>query len=86
MDAKFNVAGSSPRLRGTEQRPAKVELYARFIPALAGNGLGPHSRRRFFPVHPRACGERLLSICGFHDYSGSSPRLRGTGSDILDDQ
>ncbi len=55
-DASDGDGGSSPRLRGTlaadEIRPVGV----RFIPAPAGDTIGPIVRRRSSAVHPRACG------------------------------
>ena len=33
-------------------------------------------------VHPRACGERTVSLRRHQDHCGSSPRLRGTGAQL----
>ena len=72
------MCGSSPRLRGTLQNHTADSIKSRFIPAFAGNA--PHRfllhRRR--AVHPRVCGERLLSSRKQYGPNGSSPRLRGT--------
>ena len=71
-------AGSSPRLRGTQQAQQRGLLQRRFIPAPAGNTALLRLQAAAVPVHPRACGEH----CSFSDLywseSGSSPRLRGT--------
>ena len=73
------LAGSSPRLRGTGHDLEPAQVVPRFIPAPAGNGavdvFGAHSRA----VHPRACGERATPACAGPHTAGSSPRLRGTG-------
>ena len=70
--------GSSPRLRGTGERLRGRAPGRRFIPAPAGNRRagGPPSPRQ--PVHPRACGEQIVSAVRSRCVSGSSPRLRGT--------
>ena len=72
------TAGSSPRLRGTEQTIESIKRQIRFIPAPAGNSL--IRRRRPVPgaVHPRACGEQPFIRVGVFTGPGSSPRLRGT--------
>ena len=72
--------GSSPRVRGTDERAVSADGYRRFIPACAGNG-GPRSGGSAgTAVHPRVCGERRKLIGGNVAYIGSSPRVRGTGS------
>ena len=52
------VLGSSPRVRGTARQSKWQRILARFIPACAGNGRGPHGAFGGRPVHPRVCGER----------------------------
>ena len=49
--------GSSPRVRGTQQRGAAAGAAGRFIPACAGNSSQAPSVRKVDPVHPRVCGE-----------------------------
>ena len=79
-NASINAAsnGSSPRMRGTLERPLPQRGYLRFIPAYAGNTpLG--SRTSIAPaVHPRVCGEHMLPSRYAHGCGGSSPRMRGT--------
>ena len=71
-------AGSSPRLRGTHAIGAPFLVPGRFIPAPAGNAATFHCEKSIPTVHPRACGERLVSGTGADPWTGSSPRLRGT--------
>ena len=52
------ASGSSPRLRGTRRRLARVSVAIRFIPAPAGNASALISSMSVKTVHPRACGER----------------------------
>jgi hypothetical protein len=70
--------GSSPRVRGTLDASSSHDLRDRFIPARAGNALGPDRGRDRTAVHPRACGERLAWAAAVTAGSGSSPRVRGT--------
>ncbi len=70
--------GSSPRLRGTPQIPVANPGNERFIPAPAGNTLGPSPCGRGPAVHPRACGEHPVLSDEEREQFGSSPRLRGT--------
>ena len=72
------VAGSSPRLRGTDLSEAIADGELRFIPAPAGNRLSFDSSRSLMPVHPRACGEQSPKGDPSRFEDGSSPRLRGT--------
>ena len=70
--------GSSPRVRGTPERPAHHVRRARFIPACAGNSASATWRIGEDTVHPRVCGE-LPSPAPARGYQGgSSPRVRGT--------
>ncbi len=77
---KINFAdfGSSPRVRGTRRRRSGHRARSRFIPARAGNALASLMERQCRPVHPRACGERLLVERHECMEFGSSPRVRGT--------
>jgi len=73
-----SAVGSSPRLRGTPPPKAGSGVVFRFIPAPAGNTRYLRAGRVLQQVHPRACGEHLISAARFEGISGSSPRLRGT--------
>ena len=77
---KHQVAGSSPRLRGTLSRTERRSCSRRFIPAFAGNATREIDAERELPVHPRVCGERTLPLHHWLTVAGSSPRLRGTQS------
>ena len=52
------TAGSSPRVRGTDQARFRHGQQQRFIPARAGNSLVSMAELIAEPVHPRACGEQ----------------------------
>ncbi len=71
-------SGSSPRVRGTQNRLKPIDIDARFIPACAGNAFPLAGRRAFRPVHPRVCGERITPTRSIWLRAGSSPRVRGT--------
>ena len=76
-------AGSSPRLRGTQNGQLAPDRAARFIPAVAGNAKSCPRSRCSRPVHPRGCGERSTPIMKGSAGCGSSPRLRGTRAGFL---
>jgi len=52
------IAGSSPRLRGTQRHKIARSHGARFIPASAGNAVAGSGAGDGVAVHPRVCGER----------------------------
>ena len=76
-DALCNF-GSSPRVRGTGLNACHLSAASRFIPACAGNGPAGRSLYGPSPVHPRVCGERIVSQAQEQPTPGSSPRVRGT--------
>ena len=76
----FGCHGSSPRVRGTVKFYKAGAVWHRFIPAGAGNGSKGHPQQQSGTVHPRGCGERLVSNHPGVVGGGSSPRVRGTGS------
>ena len=71
--------GSSPRVRGTDTAIGAVWSIKRFIPACAGNSVLPACPAECMPVHPRVCGEQVLTLRYASSGTGSSPRVRGTG-------
>ncbi len=70
--------GSSPRVRGTRALELLHEPELRFIPARAGNAAVRPTNLCEGPVHPRACGERNVTVVLSVTRLGSSPRVRGT--------
>ena len=78
ISGDIDVAGSSPRLRGTVLLRREDFDELRFIPAPAGNGVDTHWWLERHQVHPRACGERGSPPSWISRSTGSSPRLRGT--------
>ena len=76
------AAGSSPRLRGTQRGRVRVAVGARIIPAPAGNTSGSGMWSGFFSDHPRACGEPTSTSWPWPGWCGSSPRLRGTQTQV----
>ena len=79
------VLGSSPRVRGTAQLDSGRGARTRFIPACAGNSTGPQPLLRCPAVHPRVCGEQATDGGSSACCCGSSPRVRGTGIQCLDE-
>jgi len=74
----IDLAGSSPRVRGTRVAADQRHADDAFIPARAGNTAWSCHRRRRSAVHPRACGEHASRSAPMEDGFGSSPRVRGT--------
>ena len=72
--------GSSPRVRGTAAFRSASRAALRFIPACAGNSCIATPKMQGVTVHPRVCGEQLTPGLLPHNFSGSSPRVRGTAS------
>ncbi len=73
--------GSSPRVRGTEDREVDGRLKIRFIPACAGNRKFANGDVSEGAVHPRVCGEQRCRNGEGIAWGGSSPRVRGTAAD-----
>ena len=79
------VGGSSPRVRGTVRPGGHGRLPRRFIPACAGNRTAQCRPLMSTTVHPRVCGEQRLPAWWNPVAFGSSPRVRGTGNNLLGD-
>ena len=75
-------AGSSPRMRGTQQRQHAGGLLHGIIPAYAGNTCRNGTRGCCTWDHPRVCGEHWLIAFASAAISGSSPRMRGTRDSV----
>ena len=74
-----DVAGSSPRVRGTPAAAGPDLAAHRFIPACAGNSYAVHrGQSPGASVHPRVCGELRMHLDQDVASAGSSPRVRGT--------
>jgi hypothetical protein len=73
-----SISGSSPRVRGTPDLGRQQQVAGRFIPACAGNTAPAPKPRPRRSVHPRVCGEHMLSEQRGAPERGSSPRVRGT--------
>ena len=84
LDITGSVTGSSPRLRGTQLHQFLLYFQIRFIPALAGNTPRILTPTLSASVHPRACGEHPFHSLPFLTVLGSSPRLRGTLTNVSD--
>ncbi len=74
--------GSSPRMRRTLQLFQHFAGVYRFIPAHAENTEKAVIPPRLITVHPRACGEHMLSGCAGISATGSSPRMRRTRHEL----
>ncbi len=57
-----------------------TNIYARFIPAGAGNTSPTTPGSGTCSVHPRGCGEHWIAPLSWRYTTGSSPRVRGTPS------
>ena len=74
------LLGSSPCVWGTENRPIHILTVKRFIPMRVGNGVCSHTNDDCSPVHPHACGERVIRLSPILTKAGSSPCVWGTES------
>ena len=72
------TSGSSPRVRGTPCATAAWAAPARFIPACTGNSITFGRDFSASSVHPRVYGELNPIFTKGCNFSGSSPRVRGT--------
>ena len=77
-DSGINVAGSSPRARGTHLVDVELIGQHRFIPACAGNTGWRSPAAPTKSVHPRVRGEHEEVHPMLEADDGSSPRARGT--------
>ncbi len=75
--------GSSPRGRGTVMSCELLKTRRRVIPAWAGNRRGRSLRALARSGHPRVGGEQSDMARVAEAERGSSPRGRGTGSEVL---
>ena len=80
------ATGSSPRVRGTLQPGEEIGGFERFIPACAGNSIWRTASPPRSAVHPRVCGELRLVRAALFKAAGSSPRVRGTPVDVVEER
>ncbi len=78
MHTRLWTHGSSPRLWGTAGNVLDGCKLIRFIPTPVGNGCRVRPYYFQWPVHPHACGERVITNVAGQLLAGSSPRLWGT--------
>ena len=78
-----NYTGSSPRVRGTLGLEVRDGPVLGIIPACAGNTSTASRPSRSTWDHPRVCGEHPLRPKAPTGSTGSSPRVRGTRSQVL---
>ena len=76
-------AGSSPRMRGKPMRWIEQASRIRIIPAHAGQTDRLFCMMALTTDHPRACGANPLPGPGCCRDAGSSPRMRGKLSQVL---
>ena len=76
--SKYSSLGSSPRVRGTQQRWNQPSTRKGIIPACAGNTRSGVRRRSAGRDYPRVCGEHPMASLMTGPMTGSSPRVRGT--------
>ena len=74
----FEIAGSSPRMRGTLRSSSRSVRAIGIIPAYAGNTRAWLVSRLLTRDHPRVCGEHVDEAIVHSLSKGSSPRMRGT--------
>ena len=79
-----SMPGSSPRVRGTVKSSSEFTSQVRFIPACAGNRNRRMTYNPSTAVHPRVCGEQQYPPKSPRAANGSSPRVRGTANDTID--
>ena len=74
--------GSSPRMRGSQVADAVWRVVVGIIPAHAGLTRAQRPLLLIKRDHPRACGAHVAFPSRPHVYTGSSPRMRGSLSQI----
>ena len=76
--------GSSPRMRGTLTSGCDVSIRIGIIPAYAGNTARCSRMSLGSRDHPRVCGEHICGNVNRGCLWGSSPRMRGTRTRLLE--
>ena len=78
MTARAAASGPSPRVRGSRHRGRQGAGWRGSIPACAGKPFAASRQTEARRVHPRVCGEALLSAPLPPRRPGPSPRVRGS--------
>ena len=78
LSTRCKLAGSSPRVRGTDALPQSTTFSGGIIPACAGNSKKETATQSKARDHPRVCGEQAKQLLLCTKFPGSSPRVRGT--------
>ena len=73
-------SGSSPRVRGKDERRESASRRRGIIPAGAGKSGAMHGGGVLGEDHPRGCGEKGCKKVLTANIRGSSPRVRGKGA------
>jgi len=79
----FDTAGSSPRVWGTSMCVVGLLRFRRFIPTCVGNIVQVSGNKDEATVHPHVCGEHNDGEQADETIDGSSPRVWGTSTAIL---
>ena len=74
------LAGSPPRVRGTDTNFGNKVIDGGITPACAGNSFFNSLCQLLFWDHPRVCGEQRLAVPVLFTAPGSPPRVRGTAN------
>ena len=81
LEEVIGYLGSSPRVRGAEWSTSTSGWRLGIIPARAGSSRPSRACAGSRRDHPRACGEQLRICARSSLCPGSSPRVRGAGSE-----
>ena len=74
---RVETQGSSPRVRGKQERNREGVMFYRLIPACAGKTTRRQTLATLPRAHPRVCGENTTRVSPRPRLRGSSPRVRG---------
>ena len=82
-DVQSPDRGSSPHVRGAQNRHVWNVGHCGIIPACAGSTPGIADSNPMGRDHPRMCGEHLMNDAKNKVPSGSSPHVRGAPHEVL---
>ena len=75
---RYHLQGSSPRMRGSQNRTGYEKRNPGIIPAHAGLTTESAVKGITRRDHPRACGAHQINMRKDAKMAGSSPRMRGS--------